>query len=44
MKIQSLVDITNFDTGEPIDVVQFIRRETRLVIQDCNIMRSTLSC
>lgn len=39
-KIQSLVDITDFDTGEPIDVVQFIRRETRLVIQDRNIMRS----
>ncbi len=39
-KIQSLVDITDFDTGEPVDIVQFIRRETRLVIQDRNIMRS----
>ncbi len=39
-KTQTLVDITDLDTGEPIDVSQFIRRETRLVIQDRNTMRS----
>lgn len=38
-KKQSLKYIMDFDTGEQIDIDLFIRRETRLVIQDRNKMR-----
>lgn len=37
---QSLVEITDQDAGEPINLDQFIRREVRLVIQDRNTMRA----
>ncbi len=38
-KKQSLKYIMDFDKGEQVDIDLFIRRETRLVIQDRNKMR-----